>query len=350
MEFDLSIMGVALEDVVARSGELLALGADGLFTAEGPHDVTGALFLAAAGAPGASLMTNAAIAFPRNPIHLAHAAFDLQRLTGGRFRLGIAPQIRAHITRRFGIEWSRPLERMGDYVDALHAIFATWQDGVPLDHRGPHYTHTLMTPMFSPSPLTTSPPPVIVGALGPAMTELAAARGDGVSVLPFTSADLLAATTLPAIERGLEAAGKGRDGIEVVCGVITAVGRDDEELEAADRGARALLGFYGSTPAYRRVLESIGREDLHEPLRHAVAEGRFDLLGSLVDDEVTERLAVVGRPQEVAARVVEKVGGLADRVALFFPSTPSDETTRELLDHLHAESGVRVSDAREGAR
>ena len=106
MEFDLSIMGVALEDVVERSGELLALGADGLFTAEGPHDVTGALFLAAAGAPGASLMTNAAIAFPRNPIHLAHAAFDLQRLTGGRFRLGIAPQIRAHITRRFGIEWS----------------------------------------------------------------------------------------------------------------------------------------------------------------------------------------------------------------------------------------------------
>ena len=227
MEFDLSIMGVALEDVVERSGELLALGADGLFTAEGPHDVTGALFLAAAGVPGASLMTNAAIAFPRNPIHLAHAAFDLQRLTGGRFRLGIAPQIRAHITRRFGIEWSRPLERMGDYVDALHAIFATWQDGVPLDHRGPHYTHTLMTPMFSPSPLTTSPPPVIVGALGPAMTELAAARGDGVSVLPFTAGGHDAARDRARPRGGRQGKGRHRSGL-----------RRDHRRGSRRRGAR----------------------------------------------------------------------------------------------------------------
>ena len=334
VEFDLSLMAVPLEDVSRRAGELAGLGSNGFFTAEGPHDVLGPLFLAAAGSPGTALMTNAAVAFPRNPIHLAHAAFDLQRLSRGRFRLGIAPQIPAHITRRFGIEWSRPVERMAGLVAALHAIFATWQDGTPLDHRGEFYEHTLMTPMFSPSPLEWGPPPVIVGALGPAMTEMAATVADGISVLPFNSEALLRSNTAPLIERGLEKSRRSRSSLEVVCGAIVGVGTTDAELSTADAGVRALLGFYGSTPAYRRVLESVGREDLHEPLRQKVREGDFAGLAELIDTDLVNQLAILGEPAAVAREINRRFGWLADRISLFTPSDPSDETLAALFSEL----------------
>jgi probable F420-dependent oxidoreductase len=338
MEFDLSLMGTALEDVATRTGALASMGADGFFAAEGPHDVFAPLYLSAAGAPGAALMTNAAIAFPRNPIHLAHSAWDLQRLSSGRFRLGIAPQVPAHITRRFGLEWSRPVERMADLVAALHAIFATFQDGAPLQHEGDFYRHTLMTPMFNPGPLAWGAPPVILGALGPAMTSLAVREADGLSILPFCSEALLRESTLPAIEAGLESAGRDRTTIDIICGAIVAVGSSDEELAAADAGARALLGFYGSTPAYRRVLASIGRVELADPLSAAVRAGDFGALGSLIDDHVVEELALVGRPAEVAERLVRRFGWLADRVALFLPAAASDETLTELFASLHQQS------------
>ena len=336
VEFDLSLMGTALEAIPERTSELTSLGVDGFFAAEGPHDVFAPLYLAAAGSPGAALMTNAAIAFPRNPIHLAHAAWDLQRLSRGRFRLGIAPQVRAHITRRFGLEWSAPVDRMADLVDALHAIFAAFQEGVPLEHEGPYYRHTLMTPMFNPGPLPGGAPPVILGALGPVMTTLGASRADGLSVLPFCSEELLRASTAPAIEDGLSMAGRDRSAIEVVCGAIVGVGSNDEEVASARAAARGLLGFYGSTAAYRRVLASIGREEVADPLSAAVRAGEFGHLGDLVDDYMVDRLSIVGAPDEVAERLVDRFGWLADRLAIFLPSEPTDDTLRSLLDHLHA--------------
>lgn len=342
VEFDLSLMGTALEAVSERTHALSSLGVDGFFAAEGPHDIFAPLYLAAAGSPGAALMTNAAIAFPRNPIHLAHAAWDLQRLSRGRFRLGIAPQVRAHITRRFGLEWSSPVDRMADLVDALHAIFATFQEGAALEHEGPFYRHTLMTPMFNPGPLPGGAPPVILGALGPVMTALGASRADGLSVLPFCSEELLRGSTLPAIEKGLAAAGRDRSMIEVVCGAIVGVGSNDDELRDAEAGARALLGFYGSTPAYRRVLASIGREDAADPLSAAVRAGEFGQLGALVDDHMVDRLAIVGTPEDVADRLLERFGWLADRIALFLPSEPTDETLGLLMRHLHGAKSARL--------
>ena len=223
---------------------------------------------------------------------------------------------------------------MADLVAALHAIFATWQDGVPLAHEGPFYRHTLMTPMFSPPPLAAGSPPVIVGALGPAMTTMAASVADGISILPFCSEALLRSSTMPCIDQGLSRAGRSRSDIEVVCGAIVGVGRDAEELAAARAGVAALLWFYGSTPAYQRVLASIGREEVHEPLRALVRDGRFGELDFLVDDEMVEQLAIVGRPDEVARRLTKRFGWLADRLSLFIPSDPSDETLRALFAEL----------------
>nr|WP_241835372.1 TIGR03617 family F420-dependent LLM class oxidoreductase [Pseudofrankia asymbiotica] len=239
-------------EAAERARALEKAGVDGVFTFENSHDL---FFPLVAAAPVCSLdlMTNVAIAFPRSPMHLAHAAYDLQLLSKGRFRLGLGSQVRAHVEKRFGARWGRPVGQMREWVLATRAILDSWQYGTRLDFRGEYTTHTLMTPAFHPGPNPYGVPKVLVGALGPRMNQMAAEVADGILVMPFNSDRHMRTRTMPAIEAGLAAAGRARADLEVTAEVIVAVGRTDEELAAA-RAATFLLAFYGSTPAYRPVL------------------------------------------------------------------------------------------------
>ncbi len=127
-------------DAVARAQALKEAGATGVFTFEGPHDVFAPLTLATT-VGGLDIMTNVAIAFPRNPIHLAHQAIDHQLLSGGRFVLGLGTQIRTQIEKRFGADFDRPVVRMTELIGALRAIFESWNTGERLDFRGQFYSH-----------------------------------------------------------------------------------------------------------------------------------------------------------------------------------------------------------------
>ena len=175
---------------------------------------------------------------------------------------------------------------------------------------------------------------MLLGALGPVMTRLAAEKADGLTILPFCSEALLRASTFPAIVEGLAGAVRSRDDLEIVCGAIVGLGDTDEELEVAKERVKALLGFYGSTAAYRRVLASVDREEVGPLLAARVRAGDFASLSELIDDELVELLAVVGRPSDVAVRLTERFGWLADRLALFFPSEPSGASLSSLTDAL----------------
>lgn len=333
MEVDTAIYG--LDDAADRARELESLGFDGLFTFEGPHDVFLPLALAAA-ATELRVWSNVAIAFPRNPVHLAHAARDLQCLSGGRFVLGLGTQVRTHIERRFGVGFDRPVERMSDLIAAVRAVFAAWETGGPLEHRGPHHTHTLMTPMFSPGPSEWGPPPIHVGALGPRLTEMVAAEADGLLVMPFTSERFFTGHTLAAVARGTARRSTGLGPLEIVPELIVCTGRDEAELAEADAGCRALLGFYGSTPAYRPVLEAEDRGDLQPELRNLSRAGRWDEMASCIDDDLLTTLAVHGTPAQVAAQVARRYSEHAERIAVYLPYAAADELLGELLDALHA--------------
>jgi probable F420-dependent oxidoreductase len=333
VEVDTALYG--LTDAAQRAAVLEGLGFDGVFTFEGPHDVFLPLALAAS-ATDLRVWSNVAIAFPRNPIHLAHAARDLQALCGGRFTLGLGTQVRSHVERRFGVDFHHPVDRMADQVAALRAIFAVWQDGGRLEHRGPFFTHTLMTPMFSPGPSPWGPPPIHLGALGPRLTAMAAAEADGLLVMPFTSRRFFEGHTLPAVQEGLRRRSSSLGPLEVVPELIVCVGRDDEEMAAADAGCRSLVGFYASTPAYRPVLEAEGRGELQPELQQLTREGRWDEMAARIDDALLASVAVRGTPAEVAAQVGERYGAHASRVAVYFPYEASDSLLGELLDALHA--------------
>nr|WP_281367350.1 TIGR03617 family F420-dependent LLM class oxidoreductase [Nocardioides kongjuensis] len=303
-----------------RARELAEAGAAGLFTFEGPHDVFLPL-AAVAGQVDADLMTNVAIAMPRSPMHLAHTAWDLQLMSGGRFRLGLGSQIQPHVEKRYGARWSPPAARMREIVGAVKAILHSWQSGERLDFRGEHTTHTLMPPTFVPGPNPYGPPPVLLGALGPLMTRTAAEVADGLLVMPFHSHRHFRERTLPAIAEGLALAGRSAADFAVHPQAIVAMGRTEAQVVAARAGVRALLAFYGSTPAYRPVLEVEGWADLQPELNRLSKTGDVAAMSALVDDTVLDTLAVAGTPEQCAAELHRRFGGVrgVERVCCYFP-------------------------------
>ena len=319
-----------------RAHKLAATGIDGLFTFEGQHDVFLPL-AAAAATTNVELMTNVAIALPRSPLHLAHTAYDLQLLSAGRFRLGLGSQIRPHIESRYGSTWSRPAARMRETVLAVRAILDAWQHKQRLEFRGEFTKHTLMTPAFNPGPNRYGIPPIYLGALGPLMTRAAAEVADGLLVMPFHSVRHFRERTLPAIDDGLRRSGRARADFDIFPQVIAAIGRTDSQLAAATAGVRALLGFYGSTPAYLPVLEVEGRAELQPQLNVLSKRMEVGEMVKLIDDDLLTTLAVRGTPEECAAEILSRFGDVAQRVCVYFPGYEvPDADIRALAAALHA--------------
>lgn len=328
-----SVVGAA-----ERARQLEAMGVDGAFTFENAHDLFFPLVAAAPATERIDLFTNVAMAFPRSPMHLANAAYDLQLLSRGRFRLGLGSQVKAHIEKRYGARWGKPVAHMREVVEATRAILQHWQDGTPLRYEGEYTRHTLMTPAFDPGPNPYGIPKILVGALGPKMSEMAAGVADGILVMPFNSARHMHERTLPAIERGLATAGRTRGDVEITAEVIVGCGRTDEELEQA-KGVRNLLAFYGSTPSYRPVLDVEGWGDLQPELNALSKRGEWGRMADLITDDMISTIAVHGTPAECAREIVARYGADCQRVCAYFPFyDASDELIAELTAELHAAS------------
>ena len=322
-------------DAVERARALREAGAAGVFTFEGPHDVFAPLTLAST-VGGLDLMTNVAIAFPRNPIQLAHQANDHQLLSDGRFTLGLGTQIRTQVEKRYGASFDRPVVRMRELVSALRAIFDVWQNGGRLDFRGEFYRHTLMTPTFNPGPNPFGPPPIYVGALGPRLTTATAEVADGLLVMPFGTARYLSEATMPAVRAGLAARGTGAGmrsaaDFAVVPEVIVSVGDDHE-------ATRRLLAFYGSTPAYRPVLDIHGWGDLQPELNTLSKQGRWAEMGGLITDEMLHTVAGCGTPAQIAAHIRERIeaadGARVDAVCLYQPGPVAPDALAAIVAEL----------------
>ncbi|TDG13689.1 TIGR03617 family F420-dependent LLM class oxidoreductase [Seongchinamella unica] len=323
-----------LGEASVEARRLQDIGYDGIYSLEGSWDPFYPLVLAAEHAPGLDLATGIAVAFPRNPMHLAYQAWDLQKFSSGHFYLGLGSQVKAHIEKRFGVDFDPPAARMREYLQALKAIFECWQNGTPLDFRGRFYRHTLMTPMFNPGPNPHGIPPVFLGALGPKMTEVAGEVADGLIVHPFNSMPFLENRALPAVQRGLEKGGRSREDFILQINAIVITGEDDEAMEAATRSVRGLLGFYASTPAYRPPMEAVGYGDLQPELNRLSKEGRWEALSEYIDEDFLEAFTTRGKPAEIAARLKARYGEYADRLAIYAPYAAPDGMWRSIVTEL----------------
>ncbi|HEY6429143.1 MAG TPA: TIGR03617 family F420-dependent LLM class oxidoreductase [Acidimicrobiales bacterium] len=307
-------LGAELTKVAGRVTAAEAAGLDCLWAAETTNDPFLSLTLAAEHSTSVSLGTGVAIAFARNPMSLAYTTNQLQEYSGGRVVLGLGSQVRRHIEKRFSSTWSRPAARMREFVLALRAIWASWNEGGPAGFEGEFYTHTLMTPVFAPPPHQFGPPRVFLAAVGPMMNEVAGEVADGVLTHGICTARYLREVILPAVERGLAKSGRGRSDVEVTCPGFISVVEDGAVTEKARNAMRRHVAYYASTPAYRPVLELHGWGDLQTDLYACSKAGRWDDMAALVDDEVLDTLTIVCPPGELAGEVARRYGGLVDRI------------------------------------
>jgi probable F420-dependent oxidoreductase len=335
MKIDGGMLVTDMKQIPARVRELEEAGFDGCFTFEGPHEPFMPLVLAAEHSK-LDIGTGLAIAFARTPMTVANLAHDLQEFSGGRFWLGLGSQIKPHIEARYSMPWAKPVTRMKEFVRALRAIFANWNDNEKLDFRGEFYTHTLMPPLFNPGPAAGGPPPIYVGGVGPKMTEAAGEVADGLLLHPFHTERSLEQVMLPNLQKGLAASGRELSDFTLCAQVLVVTGKDEAEFENALAMTRNQIGFYGSTPAYRSVLEAEGRGELQPELRQLTKTGRWDEMASLIDDELLSRVAAMGTPSEVAESLHARYGSLAGRLAFASPFPLSQEAASEIISGLRS--------------
>jgi probable F420-dependent oxidoreductase len=318
----------SLAGFVERGREVEASGYHGLWSAESAHDPFLPLAAAATETSDLQLGTAVTVAFARNPMSLAYTAYDLQTLTGGRFLLGLGSQVQSHVEHRFGMPWSRPASRMREFIEAMRTIWAAWASGDRLDFRGDFYTHTLMTPFFSPPPSPFGPPAVYLAAVGERMTEVAGASCDGLLPHPFTTARYLREHTLPALQRGLGDSGRSREKFSIGLSGLVASGRSEEEMAHAVAAVKRQIAFYASTPAYHGVLKLHGWGDLGSALNtlsRSESEDRWAEMGHLIEDEVLHAFAVVAEPDHLGPAIVDRFGDIVDRFNFYAPY-PHDPT------------------------
>ena len=334
MKVDAGI-GADLHKIPDTVRALEAAGYDGVRTAEMNHDPFFPLLLAAEHTEKVELATSIAVAFARSPMNLANIGHDLNAYSKGRFTLGLGSQIKPHITKRFSMQWGAPADQMRELVLAMRAIWANWYDGDPLEFVGKYYRHTLMTPAFTPQDKEYGAPRVILAAVGPKMTEVAGEVADGMIIHPFSTVPYIESVTLPAIDAGLAKAGKSREGFELSYSCFVVTGRDEQEFAASKKAAQERIAFYGSTPAYRGVLESIGCGDLQDEFNAMSKQGRWQEMGTLVTDEMLNEFGVVGEPHEIAPQMLARYGSFVDRTSASFP-VADDEERSKIIQALRA--------------
>jgi len=314
-----------LDHAGAQARALEELGYAGLKSIETAHDPFFPLLLAAQNTQSVDLITGIAVAFARSPMTLANVGHDLNAASKGRLKLGLGSQIRPHIKKRFSMPWSAPAARMREFILAMHAIWDTWYEDKPLEFLGKFYTHTLMTPFFSPTNIEFGRPKVHLAAVGPLMTEVAGEVADGLLVHGFTTEAYLRDVTLPALQRGFAKAGKSRGNFEIAYPVFSIKGRDEKEIAIETKKMREQIAFYGSTPAYKPVLDSIGASDIQPELNAMSKQGRWEAMGDVIDDAVLDKFAVAGDAATIGREIKSRYGDIIDRTSAAYTELASDE-------------------------
>jgi probable F420-dependent oxidoreductase len=333
-------IGLDLGAVAADARLLEELGYDGVVIEETKQDPYVVMALAAQATTRLEVGTAIAMAFPRSPTITALSAWTLQKLSRGRFALGLGPQVRAHIERRYGMAWSSPGPWMREYVGAVRAVWSCWQKRAPLDFKGAHYSINLMPPLFDPGPIEHPDIPIHLAAVNTHMCQVAGEVADGLRPHPICSAEYIANVMIPQVRKGARKAGRPLGDFKVCHKPLVATAGNEAELAARVKDARARLAFYVSTPAYRPAVEYHGLGDLARELSKLARAQDWEKMPGHISDEVLNKYAVIATHEEIADALLQRFGGIVTNCE--FSIAVRNEADRECLAQIvksvHAQS------------
>lgn len=315
MKFDVMTGGLPLRSMVAFAQDAERAGFSGIVVTEGGRTAylgCGAAALAA----DIDILTGVAVAFPRSPMVTAEIAWELAEATGGRFRLGLGTQVRAHITRRYGSDFEHPGPRLKEYVLAMQAIFRAFRGDEPLAVDGEFYHLDLLPAQWSPGPISTPNPPIDVAAVNPWMLRMAGEVADGVHVHPLNHPTYLRETVIPNLNEGATKAGRSAEDLEIIVPAFI-VPIDDDEARWRNF-ARMQVAFYGSTPNYAFIFEQLGFDGTTDRIRERQRARDLAGMAAEVSDELLDHFVVTGPRSELADKILERYQGLATRVVSYF--------------------------------
>jgi len=315
-----------LAAVPAFASRAERLGFDGLVVPEAVYDAIPACALALEHTTRLRVATGVVVAFARSPMLLAQDAWALAQLSRGRFELGLGPQVKGNVEKRFGMPWSAPAARMRDYVGALRAIFASWQHDKPLRYESHAYSLTRMQPFFAPEKLGCAEPSILLGAIGPRMIGVAGEVADGLIAHPTNSTpSYLREVVRPKLAAGAQAAGRAASAVRVIANPMTATGPDAASVAAEREAARDVLAFTYSTKAYWATLEHHGWGAVGPALLERTRRGEWAGIRELIHDAMLEALVPTAPFGEIAEVLRREYAGVADAITLRMPKDPQHD-------------------------
>lgn len=318
MQLHVMASGRRLTDVQALATSVADAGLDGMVFVESGRTAYLSIAAAALAAPELEYSTGIAVAFPRSPMVSAAVAWELAEATGGRFRLGLGTQVKAHIERRYGVEFDPPGPRLREYVEAVRAIFPAFRGESKLAVEGEYHNLSLLPAMWSPGAVDVPNPPIDIAAVGPWMVRMAGEVADGVHVHPFHSKTYLTERLLPGLAEGAAKAGRSRDDLTLTVPVFTIVGDTEEERARWREMARFQIGFYGSTKNYTFMFDMLGFEGTSAALNEKLKVGDMAGMAACITDEMLDQFAVTSTWDDLADTLKAKYDGVADRIVLYF--------------------------------
>ena len=313
-----------------------ALGYDALVVEETKEDPYVVMALAAQSTTRLQLATSVAMAFPRSPTITAMTAWTLQKLSGGRFTLGLGSQVKGHIRRRFGLQYSPPGPWMREYVEALRAVWDCWQNDTRLDHSGERYQINLMVPLFNPGPIQHPHIPIHIAAVNEYMCQVVGEVGDGVRAHPVCTPKYIREIMLPAVARGAGINARDSQNIAFCIKPLIATAADEETLQTRIRDARARIAFYASTPGYRAAFEIHGLADLADDMSVLSRQQRWQEMPALIDDDVLNTYVSVGTYDVITEELQRRYGALVSHIEFSVPVSNEQDhlQLREMLKKL----------------
>lgn len=324
---------------IGRDARLLEeIGYDGLVVEETKDDPFVLMALAAEATRTLGLGTSVAIAFPRSPTVTALSAWTIQKLSRGRFTLGLGTQVKAHIERRYGLAWSPAGPWMREYVAAVRAVWNCWQNGVPLDVKGERYNINLMVPLFNPGPIEHPDIPIHVAAVNPVMCRIAGEVADGIRIHPVCTPSYIEQVMLPAARTGAARAGRSLDAFEVCMKPLVATAATEAELAPKVRDARARISFYASTPQYRAAFDHLGLGDLADRLKLLSRAQRWEEMPQHISDEVLHTFVTIGTYDTIAKQLCDRFGSVVTRCefSIAVRTDADKERLRDLARAIHS--------------